>query len=245
MALHSPGGTTPALALQSSGQPSSASDLISKMLSRYAGAKTVVGTIEMTQEAKGATVTTETELQYERPSKIYLRQAEHSSQGRSFLLTSDGRTFSYDPPPDAPRGKARYTELTTNGYKQLDLKEIYTATRDSIVDPNHMLNIAIGRTGDLKKFIEQIANFHLAGSQKVGDEVIYEIIGKYSLQPGAEASGDFDMYISSDGDFRKLSVRQFFGVAKHPEIAPIAVTTTWVSTLQVNAKPNQALFTVR
>jgi hypothetical protein len=242
MALQSSGGATATpQAAQASGAPASASDLISRMLGRYAQAQSVVGTIEMTQEAKGVVVTTDTELQFERPDKIYLRQVEHSSEGRSFLLTSDGTTFSYDRPPNH-LGPTRYTEPTQTRYKKLDLGEMYTATRESIVDPNHMLNIAIGRTGDLKKFAAQLANFQIVGSQKVGDETIYEIVGKYALQLNAEASADFDMYISSSGDFRKLSVRQSYGVAKHPEIAPIPVTTTWISTLQVNAKPNPSLF---
>jgi len=224
--------------------PGSASELISRMLARYDGAQCVVGTIAMSQEAKGAVVTTETDLQYQRPNKIYLRQEEHSSQGRSFLLTSDGKTFSYDSPPDYPGRHKRFEEFTYNQYKQLDLGEMYTATLNSIVDPNHLLNIAIGRKGDLERFAAQLSDYRLVASQKVGDEMIYEIIGKYALFPNSAPSADFDMYITSAGDFRKFSIRQLYGVPKHPEMAPIPVTTTWVSTLQINGKPNDSLFKV-
>lgn len=240
IALVSAGGSkTP----QNGVQTTSASDLISKMLAHYTSAQTVVGRIEMTQEAKGVVVTTDTELQFQRPNLIYLRQTEHSSHGRTFLLTSDGKTFSYDRPPSPyPLGPARYTEYTRTQYKVLDLGEMYTATLESIVDPNHMLNIAIGRKGDLEKFAAQLSSFHIAGSQKIGDDLVYEIVGKYALTYNATPSADFDMYVTADGDFKKFAVRQVYGVPNHPEMAPIPVTTTWVSTLQVGAKPDPSLF---
>src|SRR4051794_29195289 len=55
-------------------KPLTANELISKMLKLYADAKTVSGTILMTQSAVGKQVQFQTQLQIERPSKIFLFQ---------------------------------------------------------------------------------------------------------------------------------------------------------------------------
>jgi hypothetical protein len=211
------------------------------MLAHYAGAKSLSGTIRMSQEAKGHMITTDTELQFTRPNKIYLKQSEHSSQGRTFLLTSDGKTFSYDKPA-GQYGPPRFEEPTWTQYKTLDLGDIYTATLDSIVDPNHLLNVAIGRRGDLERFVSQLASYRIASFAKAGSDTLYQIVGKYSLGPKVDATADFEMEVTENGDFRKFMIRQLYGVPNHPEMPPIPVTTTWESTLHVDGSIDTSLF---
>jgi len=240
--LQTPTGTsqTPVAGLQSTA-PLKAGDLISKMFERYTNALTISGTIHMVQEALGKTVTADSELDYERPNKIYLRQEERGNEVRNFLLTSDGKTFSYDKPKFL-HGPARCVEYTKTRTKVLDLGEMYTAAGDSVIDANQLLNVAIGRRVDLVNFTERLSSFRIAGSTKVGKETIYQVVGKYAFDPKLPAAADYVMEISEDGDFKRFVVKQLCAVPGHPDMAPIMVTMSWVGNLSLDTPPNPALF---
>ncbi len=100
--------------------------LISKAFARYDAAQTVSGTIRLIQEAKGISVQIDTELQYERPSKIYLRQVKGGSDPQQSLLVSDGIKFSFDKPLEA-LGPARFTEDVTQKGRQQSVGDLYAA----------------------------------------------------------------------------------------------------------------------
>ncbi len=218
-----------------------AASLISAMFLRYTNAVSLVGTIQMVQEAKGQSVTTDTVLQYTRPNKIYLKQTEHSSEGRSFLLTSDGKTFSYDKPKNL-HGPDRCVEYTRTQYQLLDLGDMYTATLNSIVDPSQILNVAIGRRPDLIKLTHQISGYQIVGNYKVGSDTIYQIAGRYSLEPNLPAAAEYQIDVSESGDFKRFVIKQMYGIPNHPEMPAIPVTTTWTSTLQVDGTPTESLY---
>src|SRR4051812_37388578 len=75
-----------------------ASQLVSKMLRYYADAQSMTGTITYTATDGGGKVQMVTYLQYEKPSKLFIKQVKGGSQPMQWLVTSDGKLFSYDSP---------------------------------------------------------------------------------------------------------------------------------------------------
>jgi hypothetical protein len=221
--------------------PATPAGLISNMFAYYTSAVTLAGSIRMTQEAQGRAVVTDTDVQFVRPNRIYVRQSEHGGEGRSFLLTSDGQTFSYDKPKDI-QGPARCVEYTRTAYQLLDLSDIYTATLNSIVDPSPILNVAIGRKPDLIRLTGQLLDYRIVGSYKDGSDTIYQIAGQYATAPNHPVAGKYQIDVSETGAFRRFVIKQYYAVPGHANMPPVEVTTTWVSTLQVDAKTNDSLF---
>lgn len=61
-----------------------AAQIMSKVFSRYADAQTAVGTVKMTQTALDVTLNIDTELQFDRPGKIYLHQTRNGTHARQW-----------------------------------------------------------------------------------------------------------------------------------------------------------------
>src|SRR5690349_22569 len=77
-------------------QGDSAKELIQKMLARYHAAQTLTGTIKLTVKTEAGAASMDTWIQYERPSKLYIRQKKNSANPdpeapSSWLITSDGK----------------------------------------------------------------------------------------------------------------------------------------------------------
>src|SRR5262249_23627988 len=93
-----------------------AASVLSKMIAHYHEAKTIKGTCQTHLVLGAKTLDIENTLQIERPLKVYLRQ---SAQDRTYVLTSDGRRFSYNKPLTNPdidaHPTARLMEDVTQG----------------------------------------------------------------------------------------------------------------------------------
>lgn len=231
----------------------SPSVLITKMFAKYAAAETLLGKIRLTQTAGSASVTVDTDLQLERPSKMYLRQARGGSDPKMWLVTSDGKMFSYGRPEGILYGKDRYLENVHVQDKvpgldvQRDIfltnKDIYVAVRKSIGDRNAAMDIAVGRSDDLRVLTSQWTAFANYGKFKVNDVEANKILGGYVGEYGQAPSGSFELYITDDGDLVRYVVRQKM---KFPQASQetFEIVSTWDSVLLVNAKVNPALFEV-
>ena len=75
--------------------------IVSKMINRYHGAKTLSGEFTSSVLIGKDKATITTKFQLERPAKLYLKQSV-SPGNRVFIVTSDGKEFSYMKPLDTP-----------------------------------------------------------------------------------------------------------------------------------------------
>ncbi len=236
-------------------QVQSPSSLITKMFAKYAGAETMLGKIRLTQTAGQASVTIDTEVQYAKPAKLYIKQSKSGSQPKMWLVTSDGNQFSYDRPEGLPVGinPPRFVENVHVKDEVIDLKvqrdirltnqDIYVAARKSLGDRNLALDVVIGRTDDLRELAGQWAKFGNYGKVKINDVQVNKIGGDYIGIYGQPASGTFELYITDDGDLIRYVTRQKM---KFPEATQetFEIVSTWDSVLLVNAKVNPQFFEV-
>ncbi len=220
--------------------------IVEKMLAKYAGATTLTGTVSFVQSAEGRSIKSETQLQYEKPSKIYLRQIfQSSSEQRDLMLVSDGTVFTYDK-PEGTLGRPRFRENVTQNRRQQTIQELYTAERLSLVDRSPLIDIAIGRTQDLRDVLGQWANMKVHSVVKLKDREIEAtaIVGNYRDNADAPLSGNFEIYITSDYEVVRYVTKYVTLVTTDKGQRNVEVQTIWDSTLKVNSKVDPALFRV-
>ncbi len=219
--------------------PNSA-QLISAMLAKYAAARSLTGTITLTQSAMDHAGQLRTTLQFELPSKLYLRQDLATGQGRTWLVTSDGKYFSYDVPklPWQDRGTRLVEPVVYRGRTQ-SVREIYAASALSLGDRSAPLDIAIGRNEDLRYLKNQWASLRYQGRTKLRDEDVHVIMGDWREYGDAPASGQFRMMLSESGDLRQYALSENFAL---PTVGQKNVVSIWDVRLEVDAKPDPNLF---
>jgi len=217
--------------------------IVSELLGRYNSAVTIKGGIKFTQSYKGASVVTETTLQFEKPSKLFAKQVRTGEV--PWLVTSDGNLFSYSAPPlaDVQRTK-RLIEPVDQLGKLLTIRDIYGAGLSRILDRSAPLEIAIGRIEDLKLIRNQWASMELLeGGDGKGNRLI---VGKWREDAGSTPAGNYEMVITPAGDLIRYTVKEmrgFTGPDGKP-MAPDLLVSDWQVALQIDATVDPALFTV-
>ncbi|HWA83149.1 MAG TPA: hypothetical protein VG820_06950 [Fimbriimonadaceae bacterium] len=226
-------------ALVGSPVQNSGSALVSKMLKYYSGAKTMTGTITYTASDGSGKVQLVTTLQYERPSKLYIRQAKGNPNPRQWLVVSDGTTFSYGHNPDTFDGhQDRLKESVRQVDTVLDVDGIYAiSATEGLADRSVPLDIAIGRKEDLSHDILMWVNVDLAG--KTTENGAANLVkGGWRPYGDAQTAGRYEMVIGDDGRLIRYTV--FRNVGKPGQA--VELRENWDVDLTVNGMPTESLF---
>jgi hypothetical protein len=233
--------------------------LISKMMAKYADAKTMVGTIRLTVSAMGQKSHLDTYLQYEKPSKLYLKQVS-PLQARPWLVVSDGKHFVFDKPNYLPGSEVeRLIEPVVemqppkkrgDSPKEIrkTIREIYAASSASLKDRSVPLDIAIGRLEDLQFIRDQWATLYYRGKAEVNGRQVDLISGDWRAYGLAPASGSYELYIAEDGSLvRYVLLGSVAGTDPNSGRATQAtdVVSVWDVALNINATPDESVFSVK
>lgn len=220
-----------------------ATELLGRAIKHYFDATSLAGTIKMTQSAKGLTIGVMTDLQFDRPNKMFLRQTRGGSSPKQMMTISDGKYFTYDKPAER-LGPPRFIEaVTQKGYTQ-DIKEIYAASILACLDRSPVLDILISRRQDLVDLRSHLGSMTVTKTSDSKAGKIYEIEGLYMDLPGEEATGTFQATINEDGDLLSFGrVQRYMVPDKIAET--IIIKTTWDVNVKVNVQTNPDLYNVR
>jgi hypothetical protein len=220
--------------------------LIEKMLGRYYTANSLVGKVRLTVAAENATATLDTELQYEKPAKVYIHQQKNvadpdPTRPTSWLVTSDGVKFTYDAPNltnGQKRTRLREDVLDPRTGKPNDVKMIYAVVRPTLGDFSMPLDIAFAHPANLNYRRGQWINHSVTGTTEIRGKMAYLVAGAYRISQGEPESGKYQMAITADGDLLQYVERIVVGVnGKNVEIV-----SQWDVDLTVNGTVNAALF---
>jgi hypothetical protein len=236
-------------------QGETAPELVGKMLRYYDAAQTLTGTIRFVQSVGEVSVGIDTSLQYEKPSKLYIRQDRRSSEPRTFLVTSDGKFFSYDLPEGrlAVPGERLYEPVEQNG-RFLGYRDIYAIVSRSLGDRSAALDIAIARLDDLKFIRGQWATVEYAAEQPGNGVKV--VTGDWRAYASAPVSGRYTMWIGENGELKRFAQREviqpeatvlderFRERPAQLNVGPQQVNSVWEVDLKVNGEPDQKLFKV-
>jgi hypothetical protein len=226
---------------QSSTTPPKPSELISKALAKFAAAQTIVGTIRLTQAAAGQSGTIETTLQIQRPDKLFLRQVQKKTPPRVWLVTCDGRGFTYDAPVEVEGAKPlRLFESMNKETGRMTVQDVYRATVASIGDRSAPLDIAVGHKEDLRFVAGQWATLQLAGQAEVRGVACTKIHGLWREFPGGPAVGKFELFLDEQHLIRRYAIEQTLRL--QPNQPPLQVVSVWDVDLQLDVPVDPGLF---
>jgi len=232
-------------------QTPSGAALISKMFAYYASATTMTGEIHLTQQAQSISVSLDTSLAYEAPSKIYLRQALGGSEPRVWLITSDGKSFTYDYPnqvryASSGREPGRLLEAVSPSPSiHQTYEQIFHASVFSLGDVAVPELLAIAGKDELQAIKDMVATISYMGTDKIGGDVVNVVGGAWKAGPRAAVSGQYKMFISEDGQLKRYVQTEIISLKmSSAQMQPQQVISTWDVDLHVNAHPDESLFKV-
>ena len=242
-------------------------EIIAKTLVKYANAKSGVGEFVMSQSTQGKKVAIKTELQIERPSKIYLHQSSDTIAPLDWLLVSDGANFGYDVPgnPAGPRRRlfepVAITESATGAKKLLKVHSLYMAAKRSLGDNlNPFVEFITQSEGDgqsVKGFLTRLYKINAVQDKTLPDgATVYSIGGnmmfgnaildeqgkqKYDDKgnPMFESAGRFELTVSKDFDLVGMKTSETITLNDAATNLPtqVVVVTSWTGKFQIDATP--------
>jgi hypothetical protein len=236
--------------------------LVSKMLRYYFEAQSLTGTIMYTATDGTGQVQVQTVLQFEKPSRIYLRQNKGGKTPQQWLLVSDGKHFAYDPPAQlqndltgsAPRLVEPVWQVVDKGptgqiMGNYSVRQIYAVEAPGLADRSIPLDVAIGRPEDLQHDNLQWMTVTADGQDSINGAPVTKITGKWreygnQVTDVNYAPGQYWMYIANDGKLIRYVVeRSIPRDPQHPSFTDTyKLRETWDVDLALNGKPDPNLF---
>lgn len=218
-------------------------DVISKMLAYYHDAKTIAGTITMSQHSGSREASVLTELQFQGPASLYIRQSLRASYGTDqYLVTSDGKTFSYDLPDGVPykdrgiQGGLRVVE-TCNPGRPLGVRDIFTATSSWLIDRSTPLDLIIGAADDLRFRNAQWVTADIVGRTNLGSTAVTVVGGQwrdypqYTTKQGRKIpvppSATYQMFIDDEHRLLRYTEKTNVGATINNQQVVQSVETIW------------------
>jgi hypothetical protein len=244
------------LAAQDTAELPSIGSLMTKMMTKYSQAESLVGKVEAEVRVKGERVRVKTEIQYQRPNLIYIMQVQEYKAREEFFVVSDGQKFQYTNPLDHLRKRDPFLIETAVQERQevddvgkvstrirpLGIGSIYAAGSLSLADRSIPLDMAIGRTEDLQYFRGQLATFKDGGMVEFAGKKARKIHGDW--RPFADAANNlatYELYITPEGDFVGYRLSEIYSMNK--QVVPMV--STWVSDFKPGAEVDRDLFKLR
>lgn len=221
-----------------------AGQVLTKMLARYSGLKSFVGTIKSTLTADGESASLDTYIQFEKPSFVYVRQ-NIPGQARTWGVISDGKHFSYNVPPELPSPSDEHLvePVDQNGVIQT-CQDIYFAASHSFKDRCCPLDIAFGRNDDLRYRRNQWVTDTLMGKENVRGQTAYVVGGNWREYLSAMPSGTYRMWITADGDLLRYEEAGLVSLPdpKSGAMTVQQVTSTWECDFKPGAETDKSLY---
>ena len=239
---------------QGAAPPPTAAGLVSRMLARYASAKSLTGSVRTTQVAGTASVVTETSLAYERPSRIRLAQHQKSTLiDRSRFLVSNGDWFAYSPPDRLMSAAPLVERVRPEKGQAQTVGELYSVIAGDLPDRSPVLDVLVARKDDMTYFANQLARFSLAPKETIAGTQANVVEGDWRESDTVDVSGRFKLYISDEGDLLRYVLTQKFAApagnsARGNPVAGdslITVVTTWDTKIELNAPVKSDTFALR
>ena len=221
-----------------------ASLLVQKMIEHYNDADTMTGTILMTTKVADQSLSISTTMQFEKPSRIYVRQQKSIGDKRNWLIVSDGKRFAYDAPGLAAwedPGKRLVEPVVFKGIVQ-KFRDIYAAGATGLGDRSTPLDIAIGRTEDLKYLRDQWKTVTFKGKSTYLGQEVNVVMGDWRPYGSADVQGQYRMLITPSGELKEFARSEVVKPAGAPEA--FNIVTTWAVNLKKNDRPDPNLWAI-
>lgn len=237
------------LAMQQDGQaaapatavrPDTAGKLMSLVFDHYARATSLSGHIHLTQAAKGVTLPIDTDIAFDMPSMLLVRQSKGGQNPRRTTILSDGKKFYYDR-PEGIYGRDRFEENVLQRAGQQDVRSMYGTAAQTLVDRSEVIDIAFGRNVDLNEVRAHWLTVKFGAKATVRGIEGNTIEGDYTDEPGQSATGTYSMVVTDAGDILRYTTKCRYSLPTTPPES-VEVTSVWDVDLKVNAKNDPKIY---
>jgi hypothetical protein len=225
--------------------------LVSAMLAKYSAAQTLAGTVKLTVTAGGQSAALDSQVQFQRPNLFFLRQIQATPQRREWLVVADGKEFSYPMPVDLIvdpserlRESMRMVDRVTREVRLLDIRDVYAAASRSIKDRSAPLDIAVGRTEDLRFLSHQWATLRYVGRRELRGRTVHVVGGDWREYDTAPVNGAYEIWITDDHQIVRYVLQGDVAPAASGQAQAFRTLGIWDVDFQIDAKPDPALFTL-
>ncbi|MBL8049475.1 MAG: hypothetical protein JNJ45_12420 [Chthonomonas sp.] len=204
---------------------------LSKVIFRYAEAKTIQGSFKCVSTANGLRVEVNSAVAIERPSKVYLRQVRGGAVPEDTVITSDGKKFSYDAPIELKntRGERLMEFVWKEGAKApMSVGEVVQIGQQRLPDYSAPLWLMMSYRIDLE-FLRGCWG-KVAWQQESNG--LLSVGGTYKEYPLATEAGTWQLWATPEGDLKRyaLSVPIVEGGRQ------ITVSNVWTIDVKLNAE---------
>lgn len=198
--------------------------LVSRSIRRYFDALAVKGQIRWTNSARGMSVVTVTDVAYDRPNKLLIRQERAGAHPAHYLAVSNGAVFSYDRPPNV-LGPDRFQEyVNQHGRFQL-IHEMYVACSKGLLDRSPALDMVIAGKSDLAYLRKQWSHLRYKGTATINGQEARVVKGDFLVDESHEAAGTVEMAFTDAGDLLQYTERTNYAVPNSSDT--IEVVSVW------------------
>lgn len=211
-----------------------AGQLIKKMVDHYASAKSLSAKIKLTQSARGFSITIDSTVAFDQPDRMLIRQVKTGGNPGSWLVISDGKTFSY-PKPENINGPSRFVENVNQLAGHQDVREMYGVSGTTIPDRSAVLDVLFGRAEDMEMYYPRWRGFKFGQPIKIRGVECQVVEGDYCDNADNQPTGKFTLAITADGDLlRYTTTNKYQAPSDPPQV--VEVLSVW----DVDAKINVA-----
>lgn len=205
------------------------SEFLSKIIFRYAEAKTLDGEILLTSQAGTAKVDVRSRLTVERPSKVALRQVRTGQMADRATVTSDGTRFTYDAPMElkGTTGERLLEFVNKETLKQpMNVGEIIQVGQRRLLDYSAPLWLVCSSRADL----EFLRGTWATVEKRDSKDGLISLGGQYREYQLALPSGTWQLWATPDGDLRGYSIRTTIAEGNQR----VDIENTWRIDLKIN-----------
>lgn len=221
--------------------------IIEKMLGRYAGAQSLDGTVTLTQSAQNVSVTTQTTIAYEKPSKILVSQRQGGQAPKTSFLVSDGEKFCFTRPDQVLSPNDLLGELVKPDSRPgQTVGDLYAIAAAELPDRSPALDLLVARVPDMTYCVAQLRTLNYAGKVQIANRSLHKVTGHWKENKLVEShEGEYELYISDDGDLARYVLRQTYGIPGGKPGDSVEVVNTWDVAVTVNTPIKQDKFALR
>lgn len=243
-------GAQPASSSQTSAsqaQPDPSS-IISAMLLRYYNASSLKATIVHTVAAMGKSQSIQTDLQFERPSLISIKQSRSEPDPQTWIASSDGKLFSYPVPTGVVLGSDQSKWLVepvkNNLGNEQSIQDLLQAAADSLPDISDPVLIMAGWKDAQKAMIRKWSNLQLQTVVDKNGVKDWAITGIYTSGATGSLKGNFTMIISPDNDLLSMEIKRNFAIPNGTPDQAVQTVDTWICQTVLNGAVDHSLFKI-
>jgi hypothetical protein len=235
-------------------QAPTATEAVTKMLTKYHIAQTISGKVTFTQQAANAKVTITSDIYAKKPNMLFIQQVRTpASQGgaNNVVAMSDGKKLAYPAPP----GSGTFLQHSPERFFEpaaADLEKNYAAFTAMLIDRSLPVAVGLYSPGEIYATIGRLRDLKLSDAM-LGEKAIYRIdfqmvVGNAlpadparGLPAVPEARIKGVMTVSKEFDLLGLAWRETVGTKEQQ----VEVLSEWVVDFKVDQAIDANVFKVR